>query len=99
MLRGVPVHHVCYFVCKKSVCINIKKVYIDFIIVLISSQGSFKELYTSPTGRHVHSNNNSTYLGSIQLRCNYCVKNKHYFFVILSNVSVIPKLAKVRYIS
>ena len=36
--------------------------------------GLFKALYMSPPGRPVHSNTNSTSLGSIQPCCSYCIK-------------------------
>ena len=41
--------------------------------------GPFKALYTSPPGRPVHSNTNSTSLGSIQPCCNYCAETTHSF--------------------
>ena len=40
----------------------------------IQSLRLLKALYTSPPGRHVHSNAISTSLGSIQPRCSYCAK-------------------------
>ena len=42
-----------------------------FILRSIQSVGPFKALYTSPPDRTVHSDTNSTCLGSILASCNY----------------------------
>ena len=43
----------------------------------IKSWGLFKAVYTSSPARLVHSNTNSTPLGSIKPHCNYCSKTSH----------------------
>ena len=64
----------------------------------MQSVGLIKVLYTSsPGGKPVHSNTNSTSLGSIQSRCNYCadysftypplsIARKSFIFIQLSEL-------------
>ena len=55
------------------------------------SVGPLKALYTSP---HVHSDTNSTSLGSIQPCCNYCPKNIHSYIFTTVNSQVLINIAE-----
>ena len=70
-------------VCCKEVLL---KVNVSFKYNGIQYLGSLKRFYTSPPGKHVHSNANSTYLGKIQSHCNYHAKTirSHAFSAVYS---------------
>ena len=70
-------------VCCKEVLLKVNvSSYIQWYPVLRIAQ----TFYTSPPGKHVHSNANSTYLGKIQSHCNYHAKTirSHAFSAVYS---------------